>query len=296
MIFEEYSAYYIDSKKSDIRPASYAKYVNDCKVINRYLGTKDITEITAPVIREFVNIRLNSAAVKTVKCEVTLLKSILNAASESGLCNACTVRIKYPSARHKYKILNDDEFDRLYEYCRKYCSYINTVILIAMNTGMRIGEICALKMSDIDFEKDVISVSRTVEVYTDPDTNTYHCDISDTKTAAGIRDIPITEDFSGLLKERLGKLKPEHYIFTLRGPLDPNNVRSAYKKVLLKCGIEHLPFHSLRHSFATRMIERGVDPKTAAAFLGHSDCNITLNIYTNCTEKMKRDALHKMWG
>jgi len=296
MKFKEYAGRYIEVKKAEIRPTSSAKYVNDCKKLNRYFGDMDIAKITAPIIRGYVKERLCTAAVKTVKSEVTLLKSILNSASEEGLCGACILIVKYPPSKHEYKILEDDEFDRLYEYCKSTRHYASTAVLIAMNTGMRIGEICALKKSDIDFQQNSIKVERTVEVYTDPETHEYHIDVGSAKTAAGIRIIPITNEFSELLEYRIGQMKDEHYIFSLSKPTDPTALRRAYKDILDICGIEHLPFHSLRHTFATRMISRGVDPKTAAGFLGHSDCSVTLNIYTNCTEKMKRDALAKIWG
>ena len=296
MKFKEYAGGYIEVKKSEVRPTSSAKYINDCKKLNRYFGDIELCEISAPIIRGYVKERLDTAAVKTVKCEVTLLKSILNSASEEGLCGACILKVKYPPSKHEYKILEDEEFDRLYEYCKNTRNYATTAVLIAMNTGMRIGEICALKKSDIDFRQNSIKVERTVEVYTDPETHEYHIDVGSTKTAAGTRIVPITEDFSKLLGSRIGQMKDEHYIFSLSKPTDPTSLRRDYKDILDICGIEYLPFHSLRHSFATRMISRGVDPKTAAAFLGHSDCNVTLNIYTNCTEKMKRDALAKIWG
>lgn len=103
----------------------------------------------------------------------------------------------------------------------------------------------------------------------------------------------MTETLYETLKER--RQEPELYIASNREePTEPRTLRQGYSRRLKKWGIEYIRPHDLRHTFATRAIENGVDPKTVAALLGHSKCDITLDVYTNTTDRMLSNAIKKM--
>lgn len=298
MTFGKYAEKYLSEKKKEVRPQTMAAYKVKCKPLYEEFGETELADIDIPMIRAYAKKRCEKYAPKTVSLEIVLFKTILNTAAEERLCPALPqFSVHLPLIVREYRLLTDEEFDRLYSYCTKRHDYACTGTLIGMNTGMRIGEICALKKSDIDFNNCVISVTKTTSTWSDPDTHKYHCEVGVTKTPAGRRRIPITHEFAAILYRRLERKKPDEYVLGFQNKhADPSAFRYAYNRILEHLGIEHVKFHNLRHGFATRMIERGVDPKTAAAFLGHANCNTTLNIYTNCTEKMKRDALEKIWS
>ena len=298
MTFKEYAEKYLSAKRNEVRPQTMAKYRLECKPLYEEFGETELADIDIPMIRAYARKRTEKYAPKTVSDETVLLKTMLNTAAEEHLCPALPrFSVRFLNIVREYRLLTDEEFDKLYNYCTGRHDYVCTGTLIGMNTGMRIGEICALKKSDIDFDNCIISVTKSISVWTDPDTHKYHCEVGCTKIPASKRKIPITQEFASLLCKRLERKSPDAYVLgTPDKHADPNGFRCAYAHMLEHLGIEHVKFHNLRHGFATRMIEHGVDPKTAAAFLGHANCRTTLDIYTACTEKMKRDALEKIWS
>ena len=158
-------------------------------------------------------------------------------------------------------------------------------VLIAMETGLRIGEVCGLKWKDIDLENRTLSVVRSVKR---PFGGSL--EIGSPKTPASRRRLILTR----LLVSFLGELKGDDDLFVVTGkpkPSEPRTYREHFKWLCRAAGVPAVTFHSLRHGFATRCIESGIDPKSTAALMGHTKCDITLDIYTNCTEKMKRKAI-----
>ena len=235
-----------------------------------------------------------------MKDVIQILKAVCNFAVDRELCEPKRFRITYPSDRDEhceYETLTDGEFKALYDFCKINTSDVATAVFIALNTGMRIGEVCALQKSDINADKRLVSVTKSVKVYSDPETHKYILEIGQPKTKTSRRNIPVSEDFINVMQERFKDRSDDYFLCYGSHAANPDCLRVKYKKLLALVGIEcEIPFHGLRHTFATRMIERGVDPKTAANFLGHSSTRMTMDVYTSCTEKMKQDALEKMWG
>ena len=157
-------------------------------------------------------------------------------------------------------------------------------IALILYTGLRIGEICALKWGDINFKKNYLVVNKTIQrIYMKNDKKNERKSkviITTPKTRNAIRMIPINYEFAKFLKEL--KKDDDCYILSSKTKyIEPRTFRKYYYRVLRKLEINNMNFHSLRHTFASNCIRLGCDYKTVSELLGHSSVNITLNIYVH---------------
>ena len=168
-------------------------------------------------------------------------------------------------------------------------------LMIELYSGMRMGEINALRREDIDFSQNVVHVRRTVSRGLD-----YREFISEnTKTDAGRRDVPISMKLKIYLQEALARQKDNReelifYDYRKNSIISTSQVNNYYSRVCESIGIPVFGQHALRHTFATRCIESGCDPKTVSVLLGHSSVNITLNLYVHPGESSKRSVIDRM--
>lgn len=164
-----------------------------------------------------------------------------------------------------------------------------TAVLLCFYTGLRLGELCALRWSDIDFAGGTLTVNRTVQRIAVPGhiTKTVLLE-TDPKSESSRRTIPLTSE----LLEILFKLKKgQTYVFGSEKPLDPRTMQYRFKKIQKEAGSNNRTFHTLRHTFATNCVENGMDVKALSELLGHSDVKITLNRYVHPTMDLKRKQI-----
>lgn len=168
--------------------------------------------------------------------------------------------------------------------------------LTALFTGMRLGELVALKWSNVDLEKNTITINeaykRTVK-YNEDGTFEHIIDKKTPKTKNSIRTIPIPQ----FLVDELNNLDhtTEHVFISSTGRhMTPDNIRRLQQSLCKKANITYKNFHVLRHTYATRLIEAGTDIKTVSLLLGHADVNITLSIYVNPTNDTKVNAVNAL--
>ncbi|OAA91308.1 tyrosine-type recombinase/integrase [Clostridium coskatii] len=186
---------------------------------------------------------------------------------------------------------------------------LKALFLLDLGTGLREGEILGLKWSDIYFENCTLSVKRAIKGVTliEGTKRHYHLIEQTPKTKNSIRTIPFPENLIPILekhqlqqKEEKIKAGPAYtkndYVFCteLGLPIDPRNLRRSYERVLKNNNIPYKKFHSLRHTFATRLFENNVPLKTVQMLLGHSNINITANIYTHVMPPEKFKAIDKI--
>lgn len=172
-------------------------------------------------------------------------------------------------------------------------SYKNQ-LLLSLYTGLRMGEINSLRLSDIDFPNRLIHVKRTIS-------KGMHgrCFIKEsTKTYAGTRDVPMSKDAEKILKLAISEMRknPEDLIFYdyySDSIISTNQVNSFFKRICEKNGIAFNGQHALRHTFATRCIEAGVEPVVLKKWMGHTDIHITLDTYTDVFQSLTNEAINK---
>lgn len=181
-----------------------------------------------------------------------------------------------------------------------HCIYTNMdkykiAISLSLHLGLRLGEICALKWTDLDNENLIMTINHTVQRITaadleDEDTRTNLLE-SDPKSDCSKRIIPITCEILHML-DQIHDDQP--YIFGGTKPLEPRTMQYQFKRVLREAAISERNFHILRHTFATNCVEKGIDVKSLSEILGHSDVRITLNRYVHPTMDAKRLQLQQL--
>ena len=171
-------------------------------------------------------------------------------------------------------------------------------ILLSLCCGLRIGEICALKWSDIDIENGTLYINKTVQRLKKEkaDQKKTELVISSPKSISSIRIIPLPMFLIEYLSEFKKNNVNESYVIS--GSInifEPRSYQYYFKAFLQRENIRIFNYHILRHTFATRCIEKGVDIKSLSELLGHSNVNITLDKYVHPSLEQKRFQLEKLF-
>lgn len=167
-------------------------------------------------------------------------------------------------------------------------------ILLALNTGLRIGELCALQRQDIDFAAGTVSVRHTAQRINYGGRT--ELVVQTPKSAASNRVIPIPAEMLALLRQYVYAFAPGCYLLSGNParPLEPRTCQRHFKALLKCCGIPYRNFHSTRHTYATRCVEEGADIKTVSELLGHSNPQITLRLYMHSSMRHKREVVQRI--
>ena len=185
------------------------------------------------------------------------------------------------------QVLDDSQLNRFLEAIQGE-PYWHDFFYVEVMTGLRRGEICGIKWSDIDFNEGTLCIKRSVSTKEGGGVS-----IGETKTDAGVRAIIMPPSVATLLWKKRSDAINEWVFPHYTNPSDPLHPSSAYKKLktlLKRLELPLLRFHDLRHTFATQATDGGVDPKTLAGILGHTDASFTLDTYTHVTSDMQRGA------
>ena len=166
-------------------------------------------------------------------------------------------------------------------------------ILLCLYTGLRIGELLALEWTDVDFEKREISISKTCHDSKD-ELGRYVRFVNPPKTSTSMRVIPIPKQLMPMLRE-IKKRNRSHYVVGDGDKIiSVRSYQRTYELILKKHGLPHRGFHALRHTFATRAIECGMDVKTLSELLGHKNPTVTLNRYAHSLMEHKKDMMNRL--
>lgn len=171
-------------------------------------------------------------------------------------------------------------------------------ILLCFYTGLRLGEICALKWGDIDFEAGTMLVERTISRIKnfEEDDHKTKLAIGNPKSRKSVRKIPVPGFLLDMAKQRFEQNVDENfYVLSNTGvPIEPRTYQKLFKRILVVAGVKDRKFHAIRHTFATRALELGVDIKTLSEILGHANVSTTLNIYAHSLFEQKKNAIDRL--
>lgn len=302
--FGHYKERWLESIKKYTKQSTYIKYNNLLKNhISECFDDKLICNINTAVVNEFILKKLSGGKLsgtgglspKTVKDIKSVLKLITDHAAELGEKSFCDFgKIKIKSEIKKANVLSKREQAVFSSYLMKDTDYAKLGVLICLYTGLRIGEICALKFSDIS--DGIIHVTKTMQRVQNTD-----CDygtktsivISPPKSFCSVRDVPIPKFLNELIMRNYVE---NAYVLTGNTELfvEPRTLQNKFKFYTAECGINSVNFHAIRHSFATRCVESGVDIKALSEILGHSSVSITLNRYVHISMEAKRKNIEKI--
>ena len=286
-------------KQHFVKQSSMAAYL---LLLNKHILPEfgDCTELPEHEVQSFVLRKIKGGiSAKTVKDILIVLKMIVQYGAKNGWINNYSWDIKYPANEQKKEldVMSTDNFKQILAYLQKNFTFQGLGIIITMNTGMRIGEICGLQWGDIDMDTNCISVQRTVErIYVmEGDKKFTKLVINTPKTQNSCRQIPMSKDLLALVKPLMKVVNKSFYVLSNSDkPIEPRTYRNYYKDLLAQLGIPDLKFHGLRHSFATKCIEAGCDYKTVSVLLGHANISTTLNLYVHPNADQKKRCIDKM--
>ncbi len=294
MSVKEWFSKWLDTQKH-IKESSYTVYsslVN--KHINTALGNMRLCDITKLKIQDFVNGLASQWEPSTVKLIYTVLKLGLDMAADNSLMPIVCKRIKLPKQKNKDVIVFDkDEQKAIENYIEKSENLNDIGILICLYTGIRIGELCALKWENIDLKRGVISIRHTLyRAKSQKGKRKTEIVVTSPKSDTSVRDIPLPQ----FLSEKLKPLeKNSGFLINRNGKcIEPAVYARRYKAILKECGIRNVKFHTTRHTFATRALEIGIDVKTLSEILGHASPTVTLNIYAHSLPEHKAKEMDRL--
>lgn len=281
--------------KSDIKQSTYAYYHG---MLNNHilphLGAKKLCSLTGNSLQDFVDTLsregLGPGAVRGV---FGLLNRFLKRAVEKGalLANPCMDITLPKKVKPCITALTAAEQKKLEETA--LLDKHGLPILLALYTGMRIGEICALKWEDIDLETGILHVKRTVQrIACQNGGQKTKLVFGTPKSEASDRLIPLPSRLRTILSGLYPHSHGKYIVSCKNGVAEPRAVRYHYHQILKKAGIRHLHFHALRHTFATRCMELHFDVTTLSRLLGHSSVKMTLDIYTDSLLEHKIMSMH----
>ena len=242
----------------------------------------------------------NGLSVKTVKDILIVLKMVMKFGVKNEWMTYCEWDIKYPttSANKELEVLSVANHRKILNYIQSHFTFTGLGIYISLSTGLRIGEICALKWSDINVADGTITVSRTIERIYIIEGATKHTElvINTPKTKNSCRKIPMSKELLAIIKPLKKVVNDDFYVITNdERPTEPRTYRNHYNGLMTKLDIPKLKYHGLRHSFATRCIEAGCDYKTVSVLLGHSNISTTLNLYVHPNMEQKKRCITRMF-
>lgn len=294
--FEVVTEEWLKYKKNTVKKSTYYNYsYSVAKYLYPSFAGKNITKIKN--YNNFIEELSDTLSPKTVRDIVTKLKEIINFYEEEHNTKLNIKKMSLPKMNKKeIQILSNKEKQKLEKYCIEQNSLKSLGILICLNTGLRIGEVCALRWENIDFESKKIHIEKTIERIYSKEENKTIVIIDTPKSITSVRTIPINSKLYNILKQIRGKSKKTDFVLTGSSEhyVEPRNYQYHFKEILKRSKVKKYKFHTLRHTFATNCIEAGMDIKSLSEILGHADVSITLNIYVHSSDKAKRKYLEKI--
>lgn len=284
-----------------VKPATkfrtHKKYKRQIEIhILPALGEYELHELTATVLQRFtVDLSEKGLSANTVNGIISVLKSSLKRAVALGIAEKeytdCIVR---PKQREKQvECFSKDEQHKIEQYIYEKKKTKLFGILLCLYTGLRIGELLALTWDDVDLQKGVISVSKSCH---DGWKNGAYVKIVDTpKTLCSARVIPLPKQLLSKMKEHR-KQSAGEYVVGGRSEYGAQvrSYQKTFELLLKRLHIPHKGFHSLRHTFATRALECGMDVKTLSEILGHKNPTITLKRYAHSMMEHKAEMMNRL--
>ena len=283
------------SSYEDIRVRECEDYVHLMIVIAAFIGT-DMEALPNMILSALL-----VGGIKTVKDVLVVLRSVIAYTEKTTKVGLKHIEITYPKENKKeMRVLSSEEQRRFAAFLMVEPDVFKIGILISLVTGLRIGEICALRWRDVSFRDKTIRITSTMQRIKNTDQNAEtktKIVIKDPKSDASERVIPITEFGLSLFRMLYHPgCTANSFVLTCREDkyIEPRVLQYHMGVYCKECGLQDVHFHTLRHSFATRFVEIGCDIKSLSEILGHSNTKITLDRYVHSSLELKRANMMKL--
>lgn len=300
IFIDTFKFWLFDIVKNRVRISSFDKYegifrnfFKECPFYNLPIGNIKPVDVQ----KYYNSLFVSGKSSNSIKNANKLLKQFFNYCVDNYYIKDNPVagkRIYIPTENHikkEVEIFTDDEIRKIIE--TKENHYIKYAAIISFSTGMRRGEILALRGDDINYTNNTITINKTIVTAYKVDNKGHRHKItyvSIPKTKSSIRTIPLS---LGLIKFLSEFNSNQDYLFLSKQGnfIDAGNFEKSWSSFLKRCGIKHKKFHALRHTYATKQFENGIPALTVSKLLGHSSIEITLNTYTHVSEENKSKSI-----
>lgn len=283
---------WLEGVKKTKKHSTFIKYRNIYQnYIEMYFKTYSLDKKIEPSMIEDIfekSIDHSNSLKKSIR---SVLSSVFSYAAEKYKLDVPDLKKRtYKKESGNIQVLSETEQLRLSNYLMEHMDHKLLGILICITTGIRLGEICSLKWSDVDFAAGILRINTTVQRIS-VEGNDARTRLVETapKTSCSEREIPLPDLVSNLLRQYYCESR---YIINREAPMEPRTYQNIWKKCQKAAGISYKNFHTLRHTFATNCVARGIDVKSLSEILGHSDVKTTLNRYVHPSIATKRDHIN----
>lgn len=294
ILFREAAQEWLEHIGKERRHSTLVKYYGIYSKYLSVLNSYRLSDLTQNHIDEVFYLSENMESKQLQKTVSVTLNQILKFAGQKYEIHSLGYE-KYIKIERKktVEVFNRSEQVRLMTYLYEGEKDIYKIgILLCLCTGLRLGELCALKWIDIDCDMRILHVTSTVQRIAVKGYATKTALYEGApKSECSLRDIPLPNELIMLLKKYGNK---GMYVIKGSKPAEPRTYQNKLKKYLKEAGIDHKNFHVLRHTFATNCIESGMDVKSLSEILGHANVKITLNRYVHPSMEKKRQYINKL--
>lgn len=268
----------------------YKRYVDNH--INPFFANIPLNKLSKDMLQQFVNSK-SDLSPATVKDIFTFLRSGLQAAEKEFHLPRLYEDVVLPKAApQSLRVFSKTEQQRIERYIAVSDNPNHIGVLICLYTGLRIGELCALRWEDVNFEQGTLAVRRTIQRIADDINGGTKIVVSTPKSVSSARQIPLPTFILQKLKNHKERFCKCEYVLHIDGkPIEPRTYQYMFQSLLKNAGIAKAKFHTLRHTFSTRALELGFDIKTLSEILGHASASVTLKIYAHSLDEHKRQSM-----
>lgn len=301
-LFCYYCDEWLTMNRSRVKESTFAKYSNTLeKHIKPQFGNCTVQSLSSVMIEQFSHDLLykERLAPKTVKDILIILHSILQYTRRQISEPLPVIEIIYPRIpKNEMRVLTVEEQKRFVDYLLEDMDGYKFGILLSLLTGMRIGEVCALRWENVDLDNQTIEVKSTMQRlrnFDDANKTKTKISITNPKSDNSYRVIPMTEYTAKLCTANRCD-NPAAFVLTGSPDkfIEPRALQYNLKTYAEACDLEDIHFHTLRHTFATRCVEVDFEIKSLSEILGHASPKITLERYVHSSMELKRDNMKKL--
>ena len=298
---------WLEDKRIQVKESTYATYyqIIHGHIVPYFKGTK-ASQLANEAVNQFVKDKLDHGRLdgtgglspKRVCDLLTILLQIVQYGEKKGAIAGFDYDIARPKAEYsELAVLTHDEQEKLLAHVKANLDHKKLGILIAFYAGARLGELCALQWSDIDFGTGILNISKTLQRIKDTgpaSTKKTKMVIDAPKSKKSIRAIPLSTDLLCTLKQWKQEQPSTNYVLSGKAKyVDPRVMQDSFKEYLKLAKVELTKFHALRHTFATRAKEQQFDDKSLSELLGHSSVRFTLERYVHSSIDTKRASMER---
>lgn len=305
MTFEELLRVWQDSNSIRLKQGTINKYSSliESQIIPK-IGKLPVSQITTMQINNFLSTLSHSGRLdgtgglspSYIRTISYIISATISFGASEEMCQALTGKIQKPSIpKRELQILTHSEQEKIEAYVLNNLSPTGVGVMISLYAGLRIGEVCAISWDDVDLPNGLLAVRHTVSrIKAKNSVQKTELILDEPKTKTSKRIIPISPSLLAVLQKFKPLSKSRFVASDNENFISPRTYEDRFQRLLALNQVPAINYHSLRHTFATRCIEVGVDVKTLSEILGHADVSITLNTYVHSSIEMKKRQLAKL--